>query len=197
MAAEPAAGGMPEDGRSRSGFSPLLFVGVAIASIGGPLALANMLPGAGGTTASSRQGSSCCWALAVFAAPLTLWLVYSRRVVSPRWTDRVRRRGGGTPRWRWPRAGSGPSPTSSTCRTRSRTSSTTCCRRSFPESRPTAGRSSWIIPVAIVILVLAPRPLAPLVALLVIGPGATRPAARSRRRGCSRTYRPVSRRNRA
>lgn len=73
---------MAPAGRAAGGFSPLLFVGLAIASIGGPLALANLLPG----TAEDAIGSAglvVLLAVAVFAAPLTLWLVYSRRIVSP------------------------------------------------------------------------------------------------------------------
>src|SRR5207244_6593168 len=65
------------------GFSPLLFVGFAIASIGGPLALANFLPGTAGDEAIGSSGLVVALAVTVFAAPLTLWLVYSRRVVSP------------------------------------------------------------------------------------------------------------------
>jgi amino acid transporter len=72
-----------EDTRASSGFSPLLFVGFAIASIGGPLALANFLPGTAGDEAIGSAGLVVALAVAVFAAPLTLWLVYSRRVVSP------------------------------------------------------------------------------------------------------------------
>ena len=64
------------------GFSPLLFVGFAVASIGGPLALANFLPGVAGDEAIGSAGLVVALAVAVFAAPLTLWLVYSRRVVS-------------------------------------------------------------------------------------------------------------------
>jgi hypothetical protein len=63
--------------------SPLLFVGFAIASIGGPLALANFLPGTAGDEGIQSAGLVVLLALAVFAAPLVLWLVYSRRVVSP------------------------------------------------------------------------------------------------------------------
>ena len=70
--------------RHRSaGFSPLLFVGFAIASIGGPLALPNFLPGTAGDEGIESAGLVVLLALAVFAAPLVLWLVYSRRVVSP------------------------------------------------------------------------------------------------------------------
>lgn len=78
MAAEPVS----ERTVPAGDFSPLLFVGLAIASIGGSLALANLLPG----TAEDAIGSAglvVLLALAVFAAPLTLWLVYSRRIVSP------------------------------------------------------------------------------------------------------------------
>jgi amino acid transporter len=78
VATESAAGGTTAAG----GFSPLLFVGLAIASIGGPLALANFLPGTAGDAIGSA-GLVVLLALAVFAAPLTLWLVYSRQVVSP------------------------------------------------------------------------------------------------------------------
>jgi len=64
-------------------FSPWLFVGFAIASIGGPLALANFLPGTAGDEGIESAGLVVLLAIAVFAAPLVLWLVYSRRVVSP------------------------------------------------------------------------------------------------------------------
>ena len=82
MAAEPAAGGAPAGGRGAGGFSPLLFVGFAIASIGGPLALLNFLPATAGDDGIESAGLVVALAVAVFAAPLTLWLVYSRRVVS-------------------------------------------------------------------------------------------------------------------
>jgi hypothetical protein len=77
--AEPAAGGET----AARGTSPLLFVGFAIASIGGPLALANFLPGTAGDDGIESAGLVVLLAVAVFVAPLTLWLVYSRRVVSP------------------------------------------------------------------------------------------------------------------
>src|SRR3954463_4307144 len=83
MGTEPAAGGATADGRADGGFSPLLFVGFAIASIGGPLALPNFLPGTAGDEGIESAGLVVLLALAVFAAPLVLWLVYSRRVVSP------------------------------------------------------------------------------------------------------------------
>jgi hypothetical protein len=68
---------------SPQGFSPILFVGFAIASIGGPLALPDFLPGTAGDDGIESAGLVVLLALAVFAAPLLLWLVYSRRVVSP------------------------------------------------------------------------------------------------------------------
>ncbi|HEX3238256.1 MAG TPA: hypothetical protein VHQ99_07585 [Gaiellaceae bacterium] len=82
MAAEPATGGPTAGGRGAGGFSPLLFVGFAIASIGGPLALLNFLPATAGDEGIESAGLVVALAVAVFAAPLTLWLVYSRRVVS-------------------------------------------------------------------------------------------------------------------
>jgi hypothetical protein len=59
------------DSRSAGSFSPLL-----------SLALANFLPAAAGDDGIESAGLVVLLALAVFAAPLTLWLVYSRRVVS-------------------------------------------------------------------------------------------------------------------
>jgi amino acid transporter len=73
----------PANRRSPAGFSPLLFAGFAIASIGGPLALPNFLPGTAGDEGIESAGLIVLLALAVFMAPLVLWLVYSRRVVSP------------------------------------------------------------------------------------------------------------------
>jgi hypothetical protein len=81
--AEPAAGGDAAAPGRAAGVSPLLFVGFAIASIGGPLALANLLPGTAGDDGIESAGLVVLLALAVFVAPLTLWLAYSRRVVSP------------------------------------------------------------------------------------------------------------------
>jgi hypothetical protein len=63
--------------------SPWLFVGFAIASIGGPLALASFLPGTAGDEGIASAGLIVALAVAVFVAPLGLWLVYSRRVISP------------------------------------------------------------------------------------------------------------------
>lgn len=82
VAAEPATRGPTAGGRGAGGFSPLLFVGFAIASIGGPLALLNFLPATAGDEGIESAGRVVALAVAVFAAPLTLWLVYSRRVVS-------------------------------------------------------------------------------------------------------------------
>jgi hypothetical protein len=73
----------PANPRQATGFSPLLFVGFAIASIGGPLALPNFLPAAAGDEGIASAGLVVLLALLVFAAPLVLWLVYSRSVVSP------------------------------------------------------------------------------------------------------------------
>ena len=78
--AEVAPGG---ESAASGGFSPLLFVGVAIASIGGPVALVNFLPGTAGDDGIESAGLVVLLAVAVFVAPLALWLVYSRRVVSP------------------------------------------------------------------------------------------------------------------
>jgi hypothetical protein len=84
VAAEPAVGGETSaKGRLAGGISPLLFVGFAIASIGGPLALANFLPGTAGDEGIESAGLVVALAVAVFVAPLALWLAYSRRIVSP------------------------------------------------------------------------------------------------------------------
>lgn len=65
------------------GFSPLLFVGFAVASIGGPLALINFLPGTAGDGGIESAALVVLLAVAVFVAPLALWLAYAGRVVSP------------------------------------------------------------------------------------------------------------------
>ena len=62
--------------------SAALFVGFAVASIGGPLALVSFLPGAAGDALDSA-GLVVLLGLALFAFQLGIWLVYSRRVVSP------------------------------------------------------------------------------------------------------------------
>src|SRR5581483_6068033 len=62
--------------------SPGLYFGFAVASIGGPLALLTIYPGvAGDGTRSSTL--VVLLALAVFAAPLGIWLAFSREIVSP------------------------------------------------------------------------------------------------------------------
>src|SRR5712692_4868442 len=59
-----------------------LFVGFAAASIGGPLALLTLLPGAIGDGVDSA-GLVVGLALVVFAVPLGIWLAYSSSVLSP------------------------------------------------------------------------------------------------------------------
>lgn len=59
-----------------------LYVGFAVASIGGPIALLTLLPGTAGDGLDSA-GLVILLALAVFAAPLGIWLSYSGSVVSP------------------------------------------------------------------------------------------------------------------
>lgn len=61
---------------------PLLFLGFAIASIGGPLALPTLFPGTAGDAADSA-GLVVLLAVVVFAVPLWIWLAYSARIVSP------------------------------------------------------------------------------------------------------------------
>lgn len=59
-----------------------LYVGFAVASIGGPIALLTLLPGTAGDGLDSA-GLVVLLSLAVFAAPLGIWLSYSGSVVSP------------------------------------------------------------------------------------------------------------------
>lgn len=61
---------------------PLVFAGFAIACVGGPLALVTLLPGTIGDAGSSA-GLVVLLALAVFVAPLGIWVAWSRDVVSP------------------------------------------------------------------------------------------------------------------
>jgi len=78
-----AAAAAAERGEARaSGVSPLLFFGFAVASIGGPLALPTLFPGTAGEGADSA-GLVVLLAVLVFAAPLAIWLAFSRRLVSP------------------------------------------------------------------------------------------------------------------
>lgn len=62
--------------------SPLTFLGFAIASIGGPIALVSFFPGAAGEGTASA-GLVVVLSLALFAAPLAVWWLWSDRVVSP------------------------------------------------------------------------------------------------------------------
>ncbi len=167
MAAEPAAGGAIADDRAAGGFSPLLFVGFAIASIGGPLALANFLPGVAGDEAIGSAGLVVALAVAVFAAPLTLWLVYSRRVVSPGGLTAFVDAAAGRPAalvhgWIWALAYFLYLPYTITF----------VVYDVLPPVFPGIVPYRWVLelffPVAIVVLVLAPLRLA-LVSLLVVG----------------------------
>ena len=167
MAAEPAAGGAIADDRASGGFSPLLFVGFAIASIGGPLALANFLPGTAGDEAIGSAGLVVALAVAVFAAPLTLWLVYSRRVVSPGGLTAFVDAAAGRPAalvhgWIWSLAYFLYLPYTITF----------VVYDVLPPVFPGIVPYRWVLelffPVAIVVLVLAPLRLA-LVSLLVVG----------------------------
>jgi len=167
MAAEPAAGGAVGDDRASGGFSPLLFVGFAVASIGGPLALANFLPGTAGDDAIGSAGLVVVLAVAVFAAPLTLWLVYSRRVVSPGGLTAFVDAAAGRPAalvhgWIWAFAYCLYLPYTITF----------VVYDVLPPVFPGIVPYRWVLelffPVAIVVLVLAPLRLA-LVSLLVVG----------------------------
>jgi len=167
MAAEPAAGGAIGDDRASGGFSPLLFVGFAVASIGGPLALANFLPGTAGDDAIGSAGLVVVLAVAEFAAPLTLWLVYSRRVVSPGGLTAFVDAAAGRPAalvhgWIWAFAYFLYLPYTITF----------VVYDVLPPVFPGIVPYRWVLelffPVAIVVLVLAPLRLA-LVSLLVVG----------------------------
>src|SRR4029078_4984787 len=61
--------------------SPWLSAAFPLPSIGGPLALLNFLPATAGDDGIESAGLVVALAVAVFAAPLTLRLGYSRRVV--------------------------------------------------------------------------------------------------------------------
>jgi hypothetical protein len=56
------------------------FPGLAVSSIGGPIALPTLLPGAAG---ASIDSAGLVVSLAVFVAPLAIWWRFSERVVSP------------------------------------------------------------------------------------------------------------------
>jgi hypothetical protein len=59
----------------------VLFLGFAIASIGGPLALPSLFPSAAGSGLDAA-GRVLVLGLVAFAAPLWIWVAYSRRVAS-------------------------------------------------------------------------------------------------------------------
>jgi amino acid transporter len=59
----------------------VLFLGFAVASIGGPLALPTLFPGTAAAGVDSA-GLVIALSLVVFAVPLAIWLSYSRRIVS-------------------------------------------------------------------------------------------------------------------
>jgi amino acid transporter len=165
--AEPAAGGATADGRAAGGFSPLLFVGFAIASIGGPLALADFLPGTAGDHGITSAGLVVLLALAVFAAPLALWLLYSRRVVSPGGLTAFVEAAAGRPAavvhgWIWAIAYFLYLPYTITFVVYD------VLPPVFPGIVPYRWALELVLPVAIVLLVLAPIRWA-LAALLVIG----------------------------
>jgi len=61
---------------------PVLFAGLAVASIGGPIALVSLFPGTVGDGVDSA-GVVVALSLVAFAAPLLIWWRYSERVVSP------------------------------------------------------------------------------------------------------------------
>jgi hypothetical protein len=60
----------------------LLFTGFAIASIGGPLTLPSLLPATSGDAADSAA-LVVVLALAIFAVPFGIWLAYSGRIAGP------------------------------------------------------------------------------------------------------------------
>ena len=158
---------MASDSRSAGGFAPLLFVGVAIASIGGPLALANFLPGTAGDDGIESAGLVVLLALAVFAAPLTIWLVYSRRVVSPGGLTAFVEAAAGRPAalvqgWIWALAYFLYLPYTITFVVYD------VLQPLFPGIAPYRWILELLLPVAIVVLVLAPLRWA-LVSLLVVG----------------------------
>jgi amino acid transporter len=150
-----------------SGFSPLLFAGFAIASIGGPLALPNFLPGTAGDDGIASAGLVVLLSLLVFAAPLALWLVYSRHVVSPGGLSAfveaaVGRRAAVVHGWIWAFAYFLYLPYTITFVVYDLLGPV------FPGIHPFRWTLELVLPVAIVLLVLAPVRLA-LGALLLVG----------------------------
>jgi hypothetical protein len=153
-------------GRS-PGFSPLLFVGFAIASIGGPLALVNFLPGTAGDAGIQSAALVVVLAVVVFVAPLALWLVYSRRVVSPGGLTAFVAAAAGRPAavvhgWIWALAYFLYLPYTITFVVYD------LLPPIFPGIGPYRATLELVLPVAIVLLVLAPLRFA-LVSLLVVG----------------------------
>jgi amino acid transporter len=152
---------------SPGGFSPLLFVGFAIASIGGPLALPNFLPGTAGDEGIESAALVVLLALAVFAGPLILWLVYSRRVVSPGGLSAFVEAAAGRPAalvhgWIWAFAYFLYLPYTITFVVYD------VLTPIFPGLHPYRSILELVLPVAIVLLVLAPVRLA-LAALVLVG----------------------------
>jgi hypothetical protein len=147
--------------------SPWLFVGFAIASIGGPLALANFLPGTAGDESIESAGLVVALAVAVFVAPLVLWLVYSRRVLSPGGLTAFVEAAAGRPAalvhgWIWALAYFLYLPYTITFVVYD------VLPPVFPGIAPYRWPLELLLPVAIVLLVLAPVRWA-LAALLVVG----------------------------
>jgi hypothetical protein len=155
------------DTPATGGFSPLLFVGFAIASIGGPLALLSFLPATAGDEGLESAGLVVLLAVAVFAAPLVLWLVYSRRVVSPGGLTAFVEAAAGRPAalvhgWIWAFAYFLYLPYTITFVVYD------LLPPVFPGIVPYRWPLELILPVAIVLLVLAPLRVA-LAALVVVG----------------------------
>lgn len=158
---------MAAESRSAGGFAPLLFVGLAIASIGGPLALANLLPSTAGDDGIESAGLVVLLALLVFAAPLTIWLVYSRRIVSRGGLTAFVEAAAGRPTavvhgWIWALAYFLYLPYTVTYVVYD------VLPPVFPGIVPYRWALELLVPVAIVVLVLAPLRWA-LLALLVVG----------------------------
>lgn len=81
--ASTSAGRPPCTSQARSA-SAWAFAGVAVASFGGPLALAALYaPGIVAGSASASAGLAVAAAVAVFAVPLAIWLRYARQVNGP------------------------------------------------------------------------------------------------------------------
>jgi amino acid transporter len=82
----PVTPGAGQIGRSGSPDRPIgtwAFTGVAVASVGGPLAIAGLIAPAVGSDTIGSGGLALLISLAVFVAPLGLWLRWSRDVSGP------------------------------------------------------------------------------------------------------------------